>query len=134
MRRISTWDRPKLISRPRGGLGLAGRPQVVPALRELHVAQRGDNLAFDDDLVLDDQVGGIFADDHVVAKDHDSPLLDDAEPRLSRLVGKGVLVDLFNEPMTERIGDPERSADDPPSHRPQQPRIPFIHLHPAHPP
>src|ERR1700722_17582429 len=62
MRRISTWDRPKLISRPKGGLGLAGRPQVVPASRQMHVAQGWDYLEFDDDLVLDYQVGGIFAD------------------------------------------------------------------------
>jgi hypothetical protein len=114
--------------------GLAGRPLVVPALREMHVAQRGDYLEFDDDLVLDYQVGGIFADNHVVVKDYDTPLLDDAEPGLSHLVGKGVLVDLFNEPMTERVGNPESTADDPPSHRLQQPPIPFIHLHPAHPP
>jgi hypothetical protein len=94
--------------------GLAGRPQVVPALREMHVAQRGDYLKFDDDLILDHQVGSIFAGDHVVVKDHDSPLLDDAEPGLSHFVGKGVFVDLFNEPMTERIGDPERTSDDRP--------------------
>jgi hypothetical protein len=56
----------------------------------MHVAQRCDHLEFDDDLVLDDQV---------VVKDHDSPLLDDPETGLSHLVGKGVLVDLFNEPM-----------------------------------
>ena len=81
------------------------------------------------------EVGGLFAYNNViVAKDHDSPLLDDAEPRLSHLVGQGVLVDLFNEPMTEPIGNPESTADDPPSHRLQQPRIPCIHLHPDHPP
>ena len=100
----------------------------------MHVAQRGDDLEFDDDLVLDQQVGGKFANDNVVVKDDDPPLLDGAEPALSHFVGEGVLVDLFNEPMTERIGDPESTPDDPPGHRLQQPRIPFIHLHPANPP
>jgi hypothetical protein len=89
MRRISTWDRPKLTRRPKGGLGLAARPQVVPALREMHVAQGWDDLEFDDNLVLDD---------HIVIKDHDSPLLDDPEPGHSHLVGKGVLVDLSMNP------------------------------------
>jgi hypothetical protein len=56
----------------------------------MRVTQRSDHLEFDDDLVLDDQVGGIFADNHVVKKDHDSPLLDNAEPGLSQLVGKGI--------------------------------------------
>jgi hypothetical protein len=32
--------------------GLARRPQVVPALRKMHVAQRASHLGFDDDLVL----------------------------------------------------------------------------------
>ena len=73
----------------------------------MHVAQAWDDLEFDDDLILDNQVGGISADDHIVTKDHDSPLLDDPEPGLSHLVGKGVLADPFNEPMTERICDPE---------------------------
>src|SRR5476651_599789 len=67
------------------------------------VAQRADHLEFDDDLVLDQEVGGLFANDHVVIKDDDSPLLDDAEPALAHLVSKGVLVNLFNEPMTERM-------------------------------
>jgi hypothetical protein len=35
--------------------------------------------------------------------------------------------------MTERIGNPESTSDDPFGHRLQQPRIPFIHLHPLHP-
>jgi hypothetical protein len=86
-RRISTLDRPKLISRHRA---FARRPQVIPALRDMHVTQRADHLEFDDDLVLDDHVGGIIANDHVVVKDHDSPLLDDAEPGLPHLVGKGI--------------------------------------------
>jgi hypothetical protein len=83
---------------------------------------------------LDQEVGGQFANDHVVVNDHDSPLLHDAEPGLSHLVGEGVLIDLFNEPMTKRVGNPECTADDPLGHRLQQPSIPFIHLHPADPP
>jgi hypothetical protein len=33
--------------------GLARRPHVVSALRDMPIAQRSDHLAFDDDLVLD---------------------------------------------------------------------------------
>jgi hypothetical protein len=97
------------------------------------VAQRADHLEFDDDLVLDQEVGGLFANDHVVIKDDDSPLLDDAEPALAHLVSQGVLVNLFNEPLTERIGNPESVPNDPLGHRLQQQRIPAIHLHPIHP-
>ena len=43
--------------------GLACRSEVVSALREMHIAQRADDLEFDDDLVLDQQVGGKFAND-----------------------------------------------------------------------
>jgi hypothetical protein len=57
---------------------LARHLQVIPALREMQVAQRADHLEFDDDLVLDQEVGGIFANNHVVIKDDDSPLLDGA--------------------------------------------------------
>ncbi|MGD0108610.1 MAG: hypothetical protein ABSC06_31905 [Rhodopila sp.] len=114
--------------------GLARRPQVVPALREMHVAQRVDHLEFDDDLVLDEEVGGEFANDQVIVKDNGSPLLDGAGPALSHLMGEHVLVYLFNETMTERIGNPESTPDDPLGHRLQQTRIPSIHLHPSHPP
>jgi hypothetical protein len=61
--------------------GLACRSEVVSALREMHVE-------FDDDLVLDQQVGGKFANDNVVVKDDDPPLLDGAEPALSHFVGE----------------------------------------------
>jgi hypothetical protein len=71
----------------------------------------------------------------------DSPLLVGAKPALAHLVSKGVLVDLFNEPMTERIGNPESAPNDPFGHRLEQPRasrsstrIPFIPLHLADPP
>jgi hypothetical protein len=73
----------------------------------------------------------ISGDEADGSRDQASPL-DDGEPGLSHLVGNGVLVDLFNEPMTERIGDPESTADDPPGHRLQQPRISFIRMHPDH--
>jgi hypothetical protein len=118
-RRISTLGRPKLISRHLGlPGGLARRRQVVPALRDMPVAQRGDHLEFDDDLVLDQEVGGIVANDHVVIKDDASPLLHGAEPTFSHLPGKGVLVNLFNERMTERIGNPESTLNDPLGQRP----------------
>ena len=60
--------------------GFACGSEVVAALREMHVAQRADDLEFDDDTVLDQQVGGKFADDNVVVKDDDPPMLDGAEP------------------------------------------------------
>jgi hypothetical protein len=103
-------------------------PQVVPALRAMHAAQRADHLEFDDDLVLDQETGGIFANDYVVVKGDDSKLPDGAESSLSHLEGKGIFGKLFNEPMTERMGNPERTSDDPLGHRLQQPRIPFIRL------
>jgi hypothetical protein len=86
-RRISIFGRPKLISR-QSGSPVARR--VVSALRDMHVAQRADHLELDDDLILDYHVGGIFADNHVVVKDHDSPLLYDADPALSHSVGKSI--------------------------------------------
>jgi hypothetical protein len=98
----------------------------------MHVAQPGDHLEFDDDLVQ--EIGGIFANDHVVIKDDDSPLLDDVESALAHLVSKGVLVDLFNEPMTSALATLKvhpmiRSATG--SNRRASPssiRIPFIRL------
>jgi hypothetical protein len=44
---------------------------------------------------------------HVVAKDRDSPLVRDTGPGLSPLMRKGILVNLVNEPTTERIGNPK---------------------------
>ena len=44
---------------------------------------------------------------------------------------KRVLIAPSNKPMTERAGNPKSAPNSPPGHRLQQPRIPFIHLHPA---
>ncbi len=41
----------------------------------MYIAQRAHNFEFDDDLILDQQVGGLFANNHLVAKDHDPPPL-----------------------------------------------------------
>jgi hypothetical protein len=130
MRRISTLGWPKLISRHRG---LPVAPKSFRQFRGMHVAQRAGCLEFDDDQVLDQAADGEFANDHVVVK-NDSPLLDSTKPALSHLVGKAIFGNLFNQPMSERIGNPESAPNDPFSRRLQQPRIPFIHLHPANQP
>jgi hypothetical protein len=109
---------------PANSFGIAG----------LEVAQRPDPLEFDDDLILDQEVGDKFANNHVLLKDHDSPLLHDTEPAFPHHVRKSVPIDRFNEPMTKRIGNPKSTPNDPFGHRLQRPRIPFIHLHPANPP
>lgn len=83
----------------------------------MYIAQRGDHLEFDDDPVLDQKVSSKFANDHAIVENDDSPLLNNAEPALSDLMSQGILLDLFNEPMTERIGDPESATNDPFGHR-----------------
>jgi hypothetical protein len=120
--------RPKLIGRD------SDWPIACKSLRKVHVAQWGNHLKFGDDLVLDQQAGGIFANDHAIARDDGAPLLNRAEPELSHLVGKGFFVNLFNEPRSGRVGNPERTRNDPLGRRPQQPRIPYIPAYPANPP
>jgi hypothetical protein len=84
------------------------------------VAQPAGHLEFDDDLVLAQEVGGLFANVYVIVKDGDSLLLDGAEPGLPHLVGNGIFGKLFNEPMTERVGSPKSTPNDPLGHRQQQ--------------
>lgn len=55
----------------------------------MRVVQRADDFEFDDDLILDQQVRGPFADDHAIVKDHNSSLLHDADPGFSDLMRKG---------------------------------------------
>jgi hypothetical protein len=54
-------------------------------------------LDFDDDLVFDDQVGEILADNYVVVNYVDGLLLDDGQPLLFKLVGEGSLVNLLEK-------------------------------------
>jgi hypothetical protein len=89
----------------------------------MHVVQRGDDFEFDDKLVLGQQASGLFAYDYVVVKDDHSPLRDGAEPALSHFVAKGIFGNLFNDPMTEHIGNPESAPHDPLGHRRQQPGV-----------
>ena len=76
----------------------------------------------------------VAAHDHAVVQDYDAALLDGGEAAFSQFVGKSVLVDLFDEAVTERIGNCESAPDDPFGHRFQQPGISFIHRHHLHPP
>lgn len=100
----------------------------------MRVAQRTDHFEFEDDPILGYEVGGIFADNHVVVKDHHSTLLHVAEPGLSYLMRQGILLDLLNGLVTERIGNLKSTPNDPFGDRPPKPQIPFIPLHPVNPP
>ncbi len=64
----------------------------------MHIARRSDHLEFYGDVVLDQQVGGRFSSNHVVARDDDFPPLDDAEPGLGHLVGQGISETLSKNP------------------------------------
>ena len=77
----------------------------------MHVAQRVDHFEFDGDVVLDNQVGGIVADDCVIVEGHDALLLRDAELGFSYLVGRGALIGFFHESATERIGNPKSTCE-----------------------
>jgi hypothetical protein len=85
----------------------------------MHGAQRGNHLEFDDDLmILGQAAGGKFANNQAIAKDDGTSLPNHAEPELSYLEGKGIFVDLFNEPISGRIGNPERTRNKPFGRRP----------------
>ncbi|MEA2769811.1 MAG: hypothetical protein QOD93_2773, partial [Acetobacteraceae bacterium] len=60
------------------------------------------------DLVLDQEVGGIFADDHVVIKDADSPLLDDTGSN-SRASPPSICIPLIrlNKPVLASVPTPD---------------------------
>lgn len=79
----------------------------------MHVAQRVDHFEFDGDVVLDNQVGGIVADDCVIVEGHDALLLDAATPSSDFRISwaGGVLVGLFHESATERIGNPKSTCE-----------------------
>jgi hypothetical protein len=109
--------------------GLADRLQVVRALRHMHVAWRADHLGFDDDLVLGQVVGGVCADSHVSTMIIGCRTMPSPDFRIwwGKLLRKP-----FRRTRAERIGKPKSTPHDPFGHRPQQPQIPFIDLHPAH--
>jgi hypothetical protein len=68
----------------------------------MHVAQCGDHLEFDIDLIFDE------------------------EPALSHLVRQRILIDLFDEPMARPLATLKANPDDPLGYRLRQQRIPFI--------
>lgn len=71
MERISVLERASLVSRH------WGLPVARKWVRDGHVAQRGGHFELDDGLLVDDRVGGIFTDDYVTVRGHESPLLRD---------------------------------------------------------
>jgi hypothetical protein len=95
---------------------------------------RPDDLEFDDNLVLDQQFGGEFANDHAVVKDNASPLPNRAEPALSHLVAKGIFGTFSTIPRPSALAPLKALPMRPFGHRRQQPRIPFISTYPANPP
>jgi hypothetical protein len=74
--------------------------------------ERMDGLHLDDHAPIHDKVGFIVAHIDTVIVDLDALLLDHLDFRLPQLVGKRVLVYLFQKSRTQFIGHPEATADD----------------------
>ncbi len=82
----------------------------------MHVAQSFNRREFDDDLVQ--EVGCIAANPRATVND-DPRCWTVPSPHFRISLRKGVLVDLFNEPMTGCIGNAEGTRNDPFGHRRQ---------------
>src|SRR5271166_2574821 len=101
--------------------------QIVKALCGVDRIQRFDRLQFDQDRVLDQQIGCIGANDHAVVMDGHGMLMENRQASLSKLVRQCVLVHLFQEPGAERVRNGESASDNQPRKVIQ---VSFICVHP----
>jgi hypothetical protein len=89
-----------------------------------------DDFQFDDNGVLDEEVGDVFAADDVLVANGHALLLRDVEAEQAQFSGEGVFADFLQKSGSERIGDFGRGTDDALGQR-VQPLA--ILVHPVHP-
>jgi hypothetical protein len=111
---------PKQASRKQGRLRAAGCGGSFSSLRRIRgISGDEGNVSRDQAWIATQRISTLGRPKLI---GNDSPLLNDAEPAHSHLVGRGIFAKLSNEPITERIGNTERTRNDPLSRRLQQPR------------
>ena len=74
------------------------------------VVQRCDGLAFDDNRVVDHQVGDVGANNATLEPHIDRPLLLDGVAGVAELVRQRVFVNLLEESGAKPVGDRERNV------------------------
>ncbi len=70
----------------------------------MNVAQFAHHFKFNNDCVIDQQIGCVVSNRDIVILNHDSGLLGYAKTSLANLMRQSVLVDLFQKPNAQRIG------------------------------
>jgi hypothetical protein len=90
----------------------AGGFQIVHALREVDAVEGSHCFQFDDDAVINNQIGGVFPDDNSVVSNDDRMLLRDAEAVFPQLVSQAILVHLFQKSGSHFVQDGECATDD----------------------
>ncbi len=92
--------------------------------------QCGDRLQLQDHGPGDNQVRDIASNNMSLKSNIDSILLLNNEPSLAQLIGQGIFINLFQEPVPKPVGNIKSTADDQP--RKLLPLI-GIPLHPRNP-
>ena len=78
----------------------------------MDVVKRPGRLQLDDQRIFDKQVYGVVTDNDAIVQDSERTLLLDMQPGLAQLVRERVLIDLFEESNSERVGHCEGAAND----------------------
>jgi len=84
----------------------------MQALRLVHGIQHPDRLQFNQQPVLDHQIGRILADDHAVIMHSDITLLRHDKTEFAQLMRQGILINLLQKAAPKRMLDDERPTND----------------------
>jgi hypothetical protein len=103
------------------------RLQIIHTLGGMDPLQRPSNVQFNQDGILNQQIGGKTPDHPSFVMDRDIKLLPNLQSRIPQSERKTVLLDVLGEPGTKPIGNRECRPND----RFGQPvTVPFISVHP----
>ena len=87
--------------------------EIVQALRQVNVIKFFDRFEFDQYETFDQQIGHVFTYNNIPIADASDLLRFDREAIASQFVCQGILIDLFQEAVAERVGDGVGTPDDP---------------------
>ena len=76
---------------------LSDCPQVVDALRAMRTIERPDGFQFDENGVLDEQVGKVFSEHGSLISDGHSALLFAGKPRFAQFQRQRIFINLFRK-------------------------------------
>ena len=89
----------------------AGSFQIIHALRDVDAVEGSHCFQFDDDAVINQEIGGVLTNHNAIVSNNNRMLLRNFQAILPKFVRQAIFIDLFQKSRTHGVQDREGAAD-----------------------